>query len=69
MTTVTSPGRLVEALLQAQPQLLEAVEDALRAGGVAVVVPRGEAERSVSTQAMGSGYSASRWRAGTARHP
>jgi len=36
---------LVEAVLEAQPQVLERVQDAVRAGEIGVVVTRGEAER------------------------
>ena len=38
-------GRLVEAVLEAQPQVLERVERALRARGVVALVAGGEAER------------------------
>jgi hypothetical protein len=37
-------GNDVEALLQAQPQILEVVENPVRAGEVAVVMTRGEAQ-------------------------
>ena len=38
-------GDLVEAVLEPQPQILERVEDAVRAGEIGVVVARGEAQR------------------------
>jgi len=39
------PGDGVEAILEAQPQILERVENAVRARDIGVVVARGEAQR------------------------
>jgi hypothetical protein len=39
------PGRMIEAILEAQPQVLERVEHPVGAGEVGVVVARREAQR------------------------